>query len=175
MSPTVWGKGTPYNSSQELGEMRLPSSGGSVSGTVLSLLCKPEVPESTNCCLVSLPPPVRTVSFSPEWLCCSVPDHPLSSTLRHFYPLVKLSGESCDVVVGLLHFSGAWRQRGELISLKPDLIEGSGQDLVKTLSSPKIAFLISQLALSFTSVWSGFSVFASVKRRGASRWPVRSL
>ena len=44
-SPTVWGKGTPYNSSQELGEVRLPSSSRSVSEIVLSLYWKPEVPE----------------------------------------------------------------------------------------------------------------------------------
>ena len=37
------------------------------------------------------------------------------------------------MVVALLHFSGAWRQREELISPKADLIEGSGQDLVQYL------------------------------------------
>ena len=35
----------------------------------------------------------------------------------------------------------------------------------KPLSSTKIAFLIFQLALSFTRAWSGFSVFTSVKPR----------
>ena len=55
------------------------------------------------------------------------------------------------MVVALLHFSGAWRQRGELISPKADLIEGSGQDLVQNPQQPQNS-LSSQLALSFTGV-----------------------